>query len=61
MKEEKNRIIRDAQFKKRLYGYQVAELLGISESTFTRMMRSELPKDEQKRIANVIKKAEVKQ
>lgn len=55
--KEKNPIIKTAQRKKRRYNYEVAWLLGISESTFNRMMRNELPKEEQERIANMILKS----
>ena len=55
--KEKNTIIRTAQRDKRMYGYEVARLLKVSESTFGRMMRNELPKDEQKRIADLILKS----
>ncbi len=53
----KNKIIREAQESKHLYGYQVARLLNVSESTFGRMMREELPQEEQERIANLIGEA----
>ena len=34
--------------------WDVAKILGVSESTFYRMMRDELPEDEQKRIVKLI-------
>lgn len=50
-----NQIIRKAIEEKRIYAYEVADLLGVSESTYGRMMRKELPEEEQKRIAKLIK------
>ena len=55
---QKNKIIREAQRSKRYFGYEIAALLGISESTFGRMMRKELPIEEQKRIAEIIMKGD---
>lgn len=49
-----NDIIREAKSKKRMFNYEIAELLGVSESTFGRMMRNEIPLEEQKRIADLI-------
>jgi len=54
MRRRKNLIIRDAQERNHRYGYEVARLLNVSESTFIRMMREELPEEEQKRIADLI-------
>lgn len=52
--KDNNKIIRDARNQKRMYSYEVADLLGVSENTFCRWMRKELPLDEQKRIADLI-------
>lgn len=49
-----NNIIREAKNKKRMFNYEIANLLNVSESTFGRMMRNELPEDEQQRIADLI-------
>lgn len=49
-----NSIIREAQGKTRMYSYEIAKLLNVSEATFGRMMRNELPIEEQKRIAAMI-------
>lgn len=49
-----NYIIRDAQMKTGAYGFEVAKLLGMSESTYLRRMREELPVEEQIRIAELI-------
>ncbi len=36
--------------------YQVAERLGITDSTFSKKLRKELSKDEKEKIINIIKK-----
>lgn len=54
---KKNFIIRSVQEKNHLYGYQIARILNVSESTFGRMMREELPIEEQERIARLIEEA----
>ena len=51
-----NLIIWEAKMQTRRYNYEIANLLNVSESTFGRMMREELPIDEQKRIAALILK-----
>ena len=38
-----------------LFLYELADLLGKSEPTITRMMRKELPEEEQERIISMIK------
>ena len=53
---KKNIAIRNSLKKYGLYAYSLAELLGVSEATVTRMMRHELPKDEQSRIIKLIEK-----
>lgn len=53
----KNRIIREEQETLHLFNYQIARLLNISESTFGRMMREELPEKEQRRIVALIREA----
>lgn len=50
-----NIIVREAQDESHMYGYQVARLLNVSESTYGRMMREELPEEEQERIASLIR------
>ena len=42
--------------KRNLKQWQVANLLGISESVFSRKMRNELSKEEQEKIIDVIKR-----
>ena len=46
--------IRVAMMNHDLTQWDVAKLLEVSESTFYRMMRDELPEDEQKRIVALI-------
>lgn len=50
-----NLIIRSAMLKTGVRAWQVAkEIMKISEPTYYRMLRDELPEDEQKRIAVLI-------
>lgn len=51
-----NLAIRNALKRCGLYSYNLADILGVSEATITRMMRHELPRDEQNRIINLIEK-----
>ena len=53
----KNILIREVKEKLHLYNYQIANILKVSESTFTRMMREELPEEEQRRIVALIREA----
>ena len=47
--------VRDAIKKARVYGYEVASALGVSESAFSRSIsRKELPTEEKERILKVI-------
>lgn len=48
--------IRTAIKKARLYGYEVAAALGLSETGFSRKLRKELPQDEKEKILEVIEK-----
>ena len=57
--KSKNEIIEAARRKRRMYAYEVARILGISVSTYERMMRTELPAEQQKEIARKIKDAEL--
>lgn len=50
-----NRKIRDAIYDKRLRNWEVADALKISEATFVRWMRHELPEDRQDQIVEAIK------
>lgn len=47
--------IRNALKKKRMYNYELAELLGITEFTLSRKLRKELPDEEKKKILEIIK------
>lgn len=51
----KNESIRTALKECGMYQWQLAKRLGISEPTFTRMMREELPEEEQKKIVSIIR------
>ncbi len=50
----KNKAIREALAKRGLFMYQLGKLLNVSEATITRMMRDELPEQEQRRIVKLI-------
>ena len=49
-----NSKIRAALEKHHMYGYQLAHILNVSESTYSRMMRFELPEIQQRRIVKII-------
>lgn len=55
--EQKNKVIRDALAQHNLPLWYLEMILGKSGSSITRMMRKELPEDEQKRIVKLIKAA----
>lgn len=48
--------IRSALKEKRMYNYELAEMLGITEWTLSRKLRKELPQDEKQKILDVIEK-----
>lgn len=48
--------VREAIKRSRLFGYEVADALGISETHFSRKLRKELPEEEKEKILAVIKK-----
>lgn len=50
-----NMEIRIEMTKNNLKQWQVANLLGISESVFSRKMRKEMPTEEKERIISIIK------
>ena len=52
----KNKEIRDAIARHRVRYYEVAEVLGISECTFSRWMRRELTEDKRELIIDAINK-----
>lgn len=49
--------IRNALKKKKLFNYELADMLGITEWTLSRKLRKELPQDEKQKILEVIEKA----
>ena len=51
-----NQEIRTAARKARVPLWKIADALGVSEATFTRMMRRELPKDKHDLIMSIIEK-----
>ena len=51
-----NLIIRLALAETGMHQYDLARLLGIAESTCSKLLRDELPEESQKRIAEIIKK-----
>lgn len=50
----KNEEIRVALFKNRIYQYELAEWLGISETALSNLLRKDLPADIVEKILNVI-------
>lgn len=52
----KNEIIREKAKKANVFIYQIADELGISEPTMTRMLRYELSKEKQSKMESVIEK-----
>ena len=53
-KYSNNAAIRDAMQKYGVPQWKCAEIMGISEFTFTRRLRHELPESEQRRIVSLI-------
>lgn len=51
-----NQEIRTAARNARVPLWKIADALGVSEATFTRMMRRELPKDKHDQIMSIIEK-----
>ena len=47
--------IRQAMKERRMFNYELAELMGISEFTLSRKLRNELPQEEKDRILNLIR------
>lgn len=48
--------IRNALKKKRMFNYELAELLGVTEWTLSRKLRKELSPDEKQKILDIIEK-----
>ena len=53
----KNKRIRIKLVERELTQYDLAKLLGVSETTVYRRLRDELPEEEQDRIINMIEKS----
>ncbi|MPM18642.1 hypothetical protein SDC9_65055 [bioreactor metagenome] len=51
---KENAIIRETAKKSGVHLWQVAEKLGLAESTFIRRLRHELPAEEQRKVLNAI-------
>lgn len=49
-----NKLVRNAIKSTKLQQYQVAQKLGYTEWTFSKLLRNELPNDEQKDLAKMI-------
>ena len=47
--------IRQAMKERRMFNYELAELMGISEFTLSRKLRNDLPQEEKERILNLIR------
>ena len=54
-KEPYNTKVREELAKHGFFLYQLGKFLNVSEMTVTRMMREELPEEEQNRIINLIR------
>lgn len=59
-REQKNISVRNALKRYGLFVYDLERILDLSETSITRMMRRELPQDEQDRIISLIEKEGVK-
>jgi len=55
-REQKNISVRNALKRYGLFVYDLERILDLSETSITRMMRRELPQDEQDRIISLIEK-----
>lgn len=56
VREQKNISVRNALKRYGLFVYDLERILDLSETSITRMMRRELPQDEQDRIISLIEK-----
>ena len=52
--KDKNVELRDAMQNSGLFQWQIAERIGVSEATFSRMLRHELPPEQKAAILRVI-------
>ena len=57
---ETNARVREALKKHKMYQWQLADLMGISEPSFTRLMRHELPEEKQNEMISLIDGTEAK-
>lgn len=57
MMKRTNEKIKKALEDKRLCQWELADMLDVSESTVTRLLRHELPEEKQKEILDLIKNA----
>lgn len=57
MMKRTNEKIKKALENKRLCQWELADMLGVSEATVTRMLRHELPEEKKKEILDLIKSA----
>lgn len=57
MMKRTNEKIKKALENKRLCQWELADMLGVSESTVTRLLRHELPEEKKKEILDLIKSA----
>lgn len=53
--KQTNLIVREELARHGLFLWQLGKLLDVSESTVTRLMREELPEEEQKKLAQIIR------
>ena len=53
-----NEKIRTALRERKMYQWELAERLGVSEPTLTRWLRHELPEDKQNQIVSIIREEE---
>lgn len=60
-RERKNQRVREELKKRNMYLWELGVLLGISESTITRLMRTELPDDEQDKLITTIRESVTKE
>lgn len=51
--------IRELIRKKRLRYYEIAEVLGVSEFTFSRWLRNELPENKKREVINAIEQVKI--
>lgn len=55
---ENNIEIRNAIFTNNIKKWEIASKLGVTDSTFSRMLRTEMPKEKKEKILDIIKNYE---